>query len=131
MVMQNKLNIADQIELHKAEEKISKQKAKLLFESGDIHRIEVGTFKGLAHIHAYLFDAIYEFAGKLRDVNIAKGNFRFASLMYLPPIFAVALELAMFDVVPSALTLFGILVTCAGVALVVWKSARDPAAAVD
>jgi cell filamentation protein len=84
MVMQNKLNIADQIELNKAEEKISKQKAKLLFESGDIHRIEVGTFKGLAHIHAYLFDAIYEFAGKLRDMNIAKGNFRFASLMYLP-----------------------------------------------
>lgn len=84
MVLQNKLNIDSQIELNKAEEKISKQKAKRLFESGDIHRIEVGTFNGLAQIHAYLFSDIYEFAGQLRDVNIAKGNFRFAPLMYLP-----------------------------------------------
>ncbi len=84
MVLQNKLNITNQIELNKAEEKISKQKAKRLFESGDINRMEIGTFKGLAQIHAYLFGDIYEFAGKLRDVNIAKGNFRFAPLMYLP-----------------------------------------------
>ena len=84
MVMPNKLNISNQIELHKAEEKISKQKAKRLFESGDIHHIEVGTFTGLAQIHLYLFGDIYEFAGKLRDVNIAKGHFRFAPLMYLP-----------------------------------------------
>lgn len=84
MVLQNKLNIDSQIELNKTEEKISKQKAKRLFESGDIHRIEVGTFNGLAQIHAYLFGDIYEFAGQLRDVNIAKGNFRFAPLMYLP-----------------------------------------------
>jgi cell filamentation protein len=84
MVLQNKLNITNQIELNKAEEKISKQKAKQLFESGDINRMEIGTFKGLAQIHAYLFGDIYEFAGKLRDVNIAKGNFRFAPLMYLP-----------------------------------------------
>lgn len=84
MVLPNKLNITNQIELNKAEEKISKHKAKLLFESGDINRIEIGTFKGLAQIHAYLFNDIYEFAGKLRDVNIAKGNFRFAPLMYLP-----------------------------------------------
>jgi cell filamentation protein len=84
MVLQNKLHITNQIELSKAEEKISKQKAKLLFESGDINRIEVGTFEGLAQIHAYLFGDLYEFAGKLRDVNIAKGNFRFAPLMYLP-----------------------------------------------
>ncbi len=84
MVLQNKLNITDQIELNKAEERISKQKAKRLFESGDIHRIEVGTFDGLAQIHAYLFGDIYEFAGKIRDVNIAKSNFRFAPLMYLP-----------------------------------------------
>lgn len=84
MTLQNKLNIASQVELNKAEEKISKQKAKQLFESGDINRIEVGTFKGLAQIHTYLFSDIYEFAGKIRDVNIAKGNFRFASLMYLP-----------------------------------------------
>jgi cell filamentation protein len=84
MVLQNKLHITNQIELNKAEEKISKQKAKLLFESGDIARMEIGTFKGLAQIHAYLFGDLYEFAGKLRDVNIAKGNIRFAPLMYLP-----------------------------------------------
>jgi len=84
MVLQNKLNITNQIELNKAEEKISKQKAKRLFENGDINRMEIGTFKGLAQIHAYLFGDIYEFAGKLRDVNIAKDNFRFAPLMYLP-----------------------------------------------
>lgn len=83
MVLPNKLNITHQIELNKAEEKISKQKAKRLFESGDINRMEIGTFAGLAQIHAYLFGDIYEFAGKLRDVNIAKGNFRFAPLMYL------------------------------------------------
>ncbi len=84
MVLQNKLNITDQIELNKAEEKISKQKAKQLFESGGIDRMEIGTFKGLAQIHAYLFGDIYEFAGELRDVNLAKGNFRFAPRMYLP-----------------------------------------------
>ena len=84
MVLPNKLNITNQLELNKTEEKVSKQKAKQMFESGDINRIEIGTFKGLAQIHAYLFSDIYEFAGKLRDVNIAKGNFRFAPLMYLP-----------------------------------------------
>jgi len=84
MVLQNKLHITNQIELNKAEERVSKQKAKLLFESGDIGRMEIGTFKGLAGIHAYLFGDLYEFAGKLRDVNLAKGNFRFAPLMYLP-----------------------------------------------
>ena len=84
MVLANKLNIQNQLELNKAEEKISKQKAKKFFESGEINRIEIGTFKGLSQIHAYLFGDIYDFAGKLRDVNIAKGNFRFAPLMYLP-----------------------------------------------
>lgn len=84
MVLPNKLNITHQIELNKTEEKLSKQKAKRLFESGDINRMEIGTFAGLAQIHAYLFGDIYEFAGKLRDGNIAKGNFRFAPLMYLP-----------------------------------------------
>ena len=84
MVLANRLNIQNQLELNKAEEKISKQKAKKFFESGEINRIEIGTFKGLSQIHAYLFGDIYDFAGKLRDVNIAKGNFRFAPLMYLP-----------------------------------------------
>lgn len=81
--MENKLNITNQVELARAEEKISKQKAKQLFDSGDIAKVDVGTFKGLAMIHAYLFQDIYDFAGKIREVNIAKGNFRFAPLMYL------------------------------------------------
>lgn len=83
MILENKLGITDQIELAKIEEKISKQKAKQLFDSGDIDKMEVGTFKGLSRIHAYLFAELYDFAGKLREVNIAKGNFRFAPLMYL------------------------------------------------
>ena len=81
--MKNKLGISNQVELAKAEEKISKQKARQLFDSGDIALAEVGTYGGLAFIHAYLFDEIYDFAGKLREVNIAKGSFRFAPLMYL------------------------------------------------
>lgn len=83
MVLENKLNITDQVALSKAEEKISKQKAKQLFDTGDINTIEAGTFAGLAHIHRYLFEDIYAFAGQLRDVNIAKGQFRFAPVMYL------------------------------------------------
>ena len=83
MVLGNKLNITNQVDLARAEEKISKQKAKQLFESGDINRIEVGTFSGLAKIHAYLFADVYDFAGNIREVNIAKGNFRFSPLMYL------------------------------------------------
>ncbi len=83
MTLKNKLNITNQVELAKTEEKISKQKAKQLFDSGDIDKIEVGTFAGLAFIHAYLFKDIYDFAGKIRKVNIAKGNVRFAPLMYL------------------------------------------------
>jgi len=83
MTLENKLNINNQIDLAKAEEKVGKQKAKQLFDSGDINKVEVGTFAGLAFIHAYLFEDIYHFAGKIRTVNIAKGNFRFAPLMYL------------------------------------------------
>lgn len=84
MVLENKLNLTSQVELAKAEEKLSKKKAKQLFDSGDIAKAEIGTFAGLAFIHAYLFSDIYAFAGKLREVNIAKGNFRVAPLMYLP-----------------------------------------------
>lgn len=83
MVLENKLNITNQVELNKSEERISKQKAKEFFESGLINKVEVGTFAGLAKIHELLFGDIYEFAGKLRDVNISKGDFRFAPLMYL------------------------------------------------
>lgn len=83
MILDNKLNITDQIDLSKAEEKISKQKAQKLFDSGDISKAKVGTFEGLSFIHSYLFGDIYQFAGKVRTVNISKGSFRFAPLMYL------------------------------------------------
>ncbi|MBO0454636.1 protein adenylyltransferase Fic [Candidatus Enterococcus murrayae] len=82
-MLENKLGITDQIELAKAEEKLSKQKAKELFESGKINDLEAGSFLGLSEIHNYLYGDIYFFAGKVRDVNIAKGNFRFAPVMYL------------------------------------------------
>ena len=83
MILKNKLGITNQIELSKAKERLSKQKAKELFDSGDIKKIEVGVFAGLEFIHHYLFSDIYDFAGKLRDVNISKGDFRFAPVMYL------------------------------------------------
>jgi cell filamentation protein len=83
MILENKLDIDNQVDLAKAEEKLSKQKAKQLFDSGAIHTAEVGTFSGLSFIHAYLFGDIYHFAGKIRDVNIAKGDFRFAAVLYL------------------------------------------------
>ena len=83
MIMENKLGITDQIELARTEEKVSKKKARQLFDSGDINQVQVGTFEGLAFIHGYLFSDIYEFAGQVRDVNIAKGDFRFAPLVYL------------------------------------------------
>lgn len=82
MTLENKLNITDQIELVKTEEKISKRKARQLFDSGDIDQLEIATFAGLAFIHSYLSGEIYDFAGHIRKVNIAKGNFRFAPLMY-------------------------------------------------
>jgi cell filamentation protein len=64
-------------------DEMSKQKAYQLFESGDVYKIKAGTIKGLCDIHKYLFDGLYDFAGKLRDKNISKGNFRFASVLYL------------------------------------------------
>ncbi|GEM05218.1 cell filamentation protein [Halolactibacillus miurensis] len=83
MVLDNKLGLSNQVALAKAEEKISKQKAKDLYDTGKINEMEIGTFKGLSDIHTYLFSEIYDFAGKIRHVNIAKGNFRFAPVMYL------------------------------------------------
>ena len=83
MILKKKLGIENQIELAKKEEKITKLKAKKLFETGKLNFIEVGTFKGLSEIHKYLFEDIYDFAGKIRTENISKSNFRFASAMYL------------------------------------------------
>ena len=83
MVLENKMGIADSAELAHVEEKISKDKAAQLFESGVLDTMEVGTFNGLSAIHHYLFEDIYYFAGMLRTVNISKGNFRFAPVLYL------------------------------------------------
>ena len=83
MALQNKLGLTDEAELARAEEKISKTKALALYDTGMLDTFEVGTFAGLSKIHSYLFDEIYDFAGQIRTVNIAKGNFRFAPVMYL------------------------------------------------
>lgn len=83
MILENKLGIRDAAELARTEEKISKRKAALLFESEYLKDYEAGTFQMLAAIHRFLFEEIYDFAGKVRTVNLAKGNFRFASAMYL------------------------------------------------
>ena len=83
MALENKLGITSSPELAEAEERISKKKAVELFENGLLDILEAGTFASLKAIHKYLFDEIYDFAGELRTVNIAKGNFRFAPLMYL------------------------------------------------
>lgn len=84
--MDNKLGIINQSELARKEEKITKIKALELFDSKKINDFEVGTFKGLSQIHRYLFEDVYSFAGEIRKVNIAKGNFRFASVLYLEDI---------------------------------------------
>ncbi len=84
--MDNKLGITNQSELAREEEKITKLKALELFDSKKINDFEVGTFKGLSQIHRYLFEDVYSFAGEIRKVNIAKGNFRFASVLYLEDI---------------------------------------------
>ena len=88
MTLKNKLNITDAVELARVEEKLSKIKAQQLFTSGFLDKLEAGTFQTLADIHHTLFEEIYDFAGKTRTVNIAKGNFRFAPVSYLK----VALE---------------------------------------
>ena len=82
-MLDNKLGITNEVELAKEEERITKLKALELFDTNKINDFEVGTYKGLSSIHEYLFSNIYEFAGKMRNVNIAKGNFRFAPIMYL------------------------------------------------
>ena len=83
MAIENKLGITDSAALAREEERISKGRALALFESGELDALAPGTFSALARIHAVLFGDIYDFAGKLRTVNLAKGNFRFASVMYL------------------------------------------------
>jgi len=83
MALENKLGITDSAELDRMEEKISKKKALELFESGLLDKLEAGTFDSLRQIHRFLFSDIYDFAGEVRTVNIAKGNFRFAPVMYL------------------------------------------------
>ena len=85
MALQNKLGLTDELELAREEERISKQKALALYDTGLLNTFPVGTFAGLAMIHKSLFEDIYEFAGQMRTVNIAKGNFRFAPVMYLRP----------------------------------------------
>ena len=85
MALQNKLGLTDELELAREEERISKQKALALYDTGLLDTFPVGTFAGLAMIHKYLFEDIYEFSGQMRIVNIAKGNFRFAPVMYLRP----------------------------------------------
>ena len=82
-MLENKLGITSQIELAKEEEKITKLKALELFDTNKISEYEIGTFKDLSDIHGFLFEDIYFFAGKIRKENIAKGNFRFASCLYL------------------------------------------------
>ena len=82
-MLENKLGITSSPELAKEEERISKKKAVEMYDSGMLDKLDAGKFSALREIHKYLFDDIYVFAGKIREVNIAKGNFRFAPLMYL------------------------------------------------
>ena len=83
MILENSLNISDAVELARVEERLSKVKAKKLFESGFLESLEAGSFEALSAIHNYLFGEIYPFAGKVREVNISKGGFRFAPISYL------------------------------------------------
>ncbi len=82
-MLENKLGITNLVELAKEEERITKAKALELFDTNKINEIEVGTFNGLSQIHKFLFEDVYYFAGKLRNENIAKGNFRFVPCIYL------------------------------------------------
>ena len=82
MVLENKLGITNSAQLADAEEKLTKKQAALLFQTGALFKMEVGIFAGLSAIHHYLFSGIYDFAGKIRDVNIAKDNFQFAPRIF-------------------------------------------------
>lgn len=83
MALENKLGITDSAELAREEERLSKKKALELYDTGVLDQLEAGKFSALAVIHKYLFGEIYDFAGEVRTVNLAKGNFRFAPVMYL------------------------------------------------
>jgi cell filamentation protein len=83
MALKNKLGITDSVELARAEERISKSKANRLFNNGAVNGFKAGSFQALTEIHKYLFDEIYDFAGKIRTVNISKGSFRFVPVIYL------------------------------------------------
>lgn len=83
MILENKLNITDPAELAREEEKISKKRAKKMFDTEYLNTLDAGTFQSLKSIHKYLFEEIYEFAGEIRKVNIANGNFRFTPLAYI------------------------------------------------
>lgn len=83
MALENKLGITDSVELARIEEQLSKKKALEMFDLKLLESFEIGTFRGLSEIHKYLFDKLYEFAGKIRTVNVAKSGFRFAPAMYL------------------------------------------------
>ncbi len=83
MALENKLGLTDSVELARAEERLSKKKAAWLFESGTLDTLTPGTFAALRTIHRHLFAEIYDFAGEIRTVNLAKGNFRFAPVLYL------------------------------------------------
>ena len=95
-MLENKLGITNSLELAKAEERISKKKAVELFEKGILDKLDAGRIAALQAIHKHLFEDIYDFAGKIRDVNIAKGTFRFAPVMYLEA------SLANIDKMPQA-----------------------------
>ena len=86
IMLNNKLGIENEFDLAKEEERITKIKALELFDTNKINEFEIGSFNGLSKIHEYLFSSIYAFAGKIRDDNLAKGNFRFVSAIYLSDI---------------------------------------------
>ena len=83
MTLENKLGLTNSVDLAREEERISKKKAVELFEGGILDKLQPGKFASLQEIHKYLFDEIYDFAGKVRTINLAKGNFRFVPVMYL------------------------------------------------